>query len=58
MRALREFPELYIADRPNLTALLAAKKVTIYNLQTLLHAYNNREPFLDYPLQVPPSGSK
>ncbi|MGI4862288.1 MAG: hypothetical protein ACRYFZ_00075 [Janthinobacterium lividum] len=52
------FPAPYIADRSDLTDLLVAEKVTIYNLQTLLHAYNNKEPFLDYPMQAPPWGSK
>ena len=57
-KKFREFLAPYLADRPDLVALLAAKKVTIYNLQTLLHAYNNKAPFLDYPMQAPPSGSK
>ncbi|MEJ7658183.1 MAG: hypothetical protein WKG07_00430 [Hymenobacter sp.] len=50
-KKFREFLEPYVTGRPDLLALLRDKKITIYNLQTFIHASNHREPFLHYPMQ-------
>jgi hypothetical protein len=47
----REVLAPYVTARPDLLALLRAKKITIYNLQTFIHASNYRQPFLQYPMQ-------
>lgn len=49
-KKFREFLAPYIASRPDLVTVVNAKKVTIYNLSTFLHAYNKQEPFLNYPM--------
>jgi hypothetical protein len=47
----------YLTSRPDLLAAVNDKKVTIYNLQTLIHALNNKVAFLNYPIQEQLSGS-
>lgn len=57
-KKFREALAPYVATRPDLLALLQDKKITIYNLQTFIHAANHREPFLQYPMPEPLPSSK
>ncbi|UOQ81179.1 hypothetical protein [Hymenobacter sp. 5414T-23] len=50
-KKFREAVAFYVAGRPDLVKLLAAKKITIYNLETFIHAFNTHEPFLNYPME-------
>jgi len=50
-KKFREALAPFITSRPDLVKVLAAKKITVYNLQTFIHAFNTQEPFLDYPME-------
>jgi hypothetical protein len=47
----------YLTDRPDLIKAVNDKKVTVYSLQTLIHALNNKVAFLNYPAQEQTLGS-
>jgi hypothetical protein len=50
-KKFREALAPFIASRADLVKVLAAKKITVYNLETFIHAFNNHEPFLNYPME-------
>jgi hypothetical protein len=52
-KKFREALAPFVTDRRDLVALLNDKKITVYNLQTFIHAFNKKESFLDYPMQGP-----
>lgn len=52
-KQFREALSPFVSERPDLVALLSTKKITIRNLRTFIHAFNQKEPFLDYPMQGP-----
>lgn len=55
-KKFREAVTSFVTSRPDLVKIVAAKKVTIYNLETFIHAFNQHEPFLNYPMEeVQPS---
>jgi hypothetical protein len=56
-KKFREILLPYLTSRTDLLAAVNDKKVTIYNLQTLIHALNNKVAFLDYPIQEQLFGS-
>jgi hypothetical protein len=50
-KRFREALAPFVASRPDLVKVLAAKKITVFSLQTFIHAFNNHEPFLNYPME-------
>jgi hypothetical protein len=50
-KKFREALAPFVASRPDLVKVLAAKKITVYNLETFIHAFNTHEPFLNYPME-------
>ncbi|GGG47353.1 hypothetical protein [Hymenobacter glacieicola] len=50
-KKFREAVSSFVGSRPDLVKVVEAKKVTIYNLETFIHAFNNHEPFLNYPME-------
>jgi hypothetical protein len=50
-KRFREALAPFVSSRPDLIKVLAAKKITVFNLETFIHAFNSHEPFLNYPME-------
>jgi hypothetical protein len=48
----------YVTERPDLVSVLNSKKVTVFSLQAFIHAFNTRQPFLNYPMSGATPGSQ